>query len=380
MRLALANAYELGGRGPEAATQTVQAADLLPDDVDVQLVAGRRLLGQSRFVDAVDRLSPFLRDHPDNVAALLILGNAKARLVNSTWALVKLADAVLDGQLRRRAPRGQTAHHGGGRRGGRGDASQSALGLAPSMREAQLAVVNFLWAAGRPDDGEGLLKEVADRNPGYELANRALGELYLSRGRDGRGRTVLEARSGERKGRRQRAFRAGRLLHQRQNATTRRGRCSAACSPPTTPPAPSRCDGRASTSATASAIRPSAASTRLLARDPVNRPARLLQAQFAVAMKDWDRALPFARDRGVAGSEIERGAIGAGPGAVRHRRSGERVGSAGRGGSPGSGWSGIAAAAGPAQTRTRTPAGCACSTRRKPCARIRTIGARPSFW
>jgi tetratricopeptide (TPR) repeat protein len=293
VRLALANAYELGGRGPEAATQTVQAAELLRNDVDVQLVAGRRLLGQSRFVDAVDRMSPFLRDHPDNVAALLIMGNAEARLVNSTVALVKLADAVLDGsydRARREVRQPTTAAE---------DATaeatlRRALGLAPSRREVQLAVVNFLWVVGRPDGGAELLKEIADRNPGYELANRALGELYLARGRTAEAEQYLKLAAATGKAGASARFvladlyinekrddEARAVLHRMFPSDDAAGAVSLRWA---------RLDFRDGQREQAQRRLDA-----LLARDPVNREAPLLRAQFAVAMKDWDRALPFAR-------------------------------------------------------------------------------------
>jgi tetratricopeptide (TPR) repeat protein len=111
VRAKLAYAYQLAGRNAEAATQAEQAARLMPADLDVQLNAGTLLLWQSRFVDTVDRMSPVLRDHPDNVTALLIFANAKARLFSSTWALEKLAEPVRDGGRFEGARRAQTADH-----------------------------------------------------------------------------------------------------------------------------------------------------------------------------------------------------------------------------------------------------------------------------
>ncbi|MEP7247702.1 MAG: hypothetical protein ABI885_29005 [Gammaproteobacteria bacterium] len=49
-----AQAYAMSGRSAEAATQAVQAAELLPRDVEAQLFAGALTLCMSRFVDAAD--------------------------------------------------------------------------------------------------------------------------------------------------------------------------------------------------------------------------------------------------------------------------------------------------------------------------------------
>lgn len=292
-RYKLAQAYAQSGRAAEAATQAVQAADLLPRDVDVQLFAGAMMVGLSRFVDAADRMTAFLRDHPDNVPALIRLGNARARLVNSTVALSKLADAILDGTYdgARRESRPVTTSAE--------DASaeaalRKALSLAPSMREAQLAVANFLWAAGRPDEAETLLKEVADHNPGHERANRALGEFYLSRRRGAEAEPYLRhAATTGTAGGNARFVLADYLISERRDDDARtvlRRMFPADDSAGAVSLRWARLDFR-----TGQRDQAQRRLDALLARDPINRPGRLLQAQFAVAMRDWDRALPLAR-------------------------------------------------------------------------------------
>ena len=292
-RYKLAQAYAMSGRSAEAATQAVQAAELLPRDVDAQLFAGALTLGMSRYVDAADRMTAFLREHPDDVRALITLGNARARLNNPTLPLSRLADALLngvyDGVRREVRPVTTSAEDASAEA-----ALRQALSLAPSMREAQLAVVNFLWAAGRPDDAEPLLKEVADRNPGHELANRALGEYYLSRQRGAEAEQYLRhaAATGTAGGgarfvladyyiAAKRDDDARTVLRRMFPADDAAGAVSLRWA---------RLDFR-----TGQRDQALCRLDALLGRDPINRPGRLLQAQFAVAMRDWDRALPLAR-------------------------------------------------------------------------------------
>jgi tetratricopeptide (TPR) repeat protein len=190
-RLKLANAYAAVSDWTQAASEAVSAADLVPDNVEAQLLAARLILTQNRFIDAADRMSAVLKDQPANARAQIIWGNATSHLPNSTWALDHLSAAIGDKTRfydARREIRPLTA---------RTDdlaaeaAFRTAERLAPTMIEAQLALVNFLWAVGRPDEGEERLKRVADRNPAEALANRALGEFYVSRHRDAEGEHYL---------------------------------------------------------------------------------------------------------------------------------------------------------------------------------------------
>jgi tetratricopeptide (TPR) repeat protein len=294
LRIKLANSYQWAGRYAEAATQAVQAAALLPGDLDAQLFAAGLLLWQSRFVEGADQMSVVLRDHPDNVTALLIFGNAKARLSSSTWALEKLAEPIRDNgrfEGARRELRQQTTS---AEDAAAEQSYRKALRLAPDMREAQLAVVSFLWAKGRPDEGEELLKAVAERNPGYTLANLALGDFYLARQRGAEAERYLKrAAATGTFGREARFVLADHYLAAKRDDDAR---------------TVLRRMLPADDAAGAVALRMARLEFRsgqrdqaqrrlgaLLARDPINRPARLLQAQFAVALRDWDRALPLAR-------------------------------------------------------------------------------------
>ena len=294
LRLKLANAYVLAGRFAEATSQAVQAASLLPGDVDVQVSVASMSVGMAHFVDAADRMAAVIRDHPDNVRALVIFGNAKAGLPNSTWALEKLAEAVSDNgrfaaARREIRPRTTSAEDAAA------EASfREALRLAPAMREAQLALVNFLWAKGRPDEGEALLKEVADRNPGHTLVNRVLGTFYLARQRGTEAERYLKraAASGS-FGAEARFVLADYYIAAKRDDDARsvlRRMLPADDAAGAVALRMARLEFRAG-----QRDRATRRLSALLARDPINRAARLLQAQFAVALRDWDHAVSLAR-------------------------------------------------------------------------------------
>jgi len=190
-RLKLANAFAAVSDWRPATTEAIRAADLLPDNVEAQLLAARLILSQTRFVDAVERTSAVLKNHADDATALIIWGNATAHLLNSAWALDMLSAAIRDKNTfydARRRFRQRTARADD-------DAAEAAFRkaerLAPTMTESQLALANFLWTAGRPDEGEAHLRRAAEQNPGDGIANRALGAFYIARQRDAEGERFL---------------------------------------------------------------------------------------------------------------------------------------------------------------------------------------------
>src|SRR4029077_12726466 len=82
IRLKLADTYLRFGDGNAALKQTVLAADLMPDDVAVQIKAGGLLLYAGMFEDARDRADKALAIDVRNVDALMLKGNALAGLKN----------------------------------------------------------------------------------------------------------------------------------------------------------------------------------------------------------------------------------------------------------------------------------------------------------
>jgi tetratricopeptide (TPR) repeat protein len=190
-RMKLADAYTRIGKWADASQEAVRAARLMPGDLEAQLLAGRLVVLQGGFEQAESLMSAVLRDHPENVDALIQWGSATARLLPS-YALDKLADKIHKSdqyEIERRQLRSAVT-----RQADRAaeEAFRKALDLAPDYWQAQLALVNFLWATGRPVEGQRLLKRLADDNPGHTTLNHALGSFYLSRKQDSEAERYLK--------------------------------------------------------------------------------------------------------------------------------------------------------------------------------------------
>lgn len=179
LREKLARAYMLATNWRAASREAVRAADLLPTEADVHVLAASLVLREGRFVDAADRMKLVLSKDPKNVAARIVLGNATAQLRSSTWALERLPDLTrsrdealaLDGLRPTTTSSDDRAAE---------EAFRKALDLAPTSTDAKLALVNFLWATGRRGEGEPMLRALADATPEHAIISQALGWSYLS--------------------------------------------------------------------------------------------------------------------------------------------------------------------------------------------------------
>jgi tetratricopeptide (TPR) repeat protein len=175
---ALATAWDFAN----ATAPARQAADLLPDDVEAQLLAATVLLRRSAFEEVMERMDAFLAKHPENVEALVALANARARLTNSNGALAGFVRARDEQEYEtRRATMRQGATSWDDR-----DAEQvfeKAVKVNPDNAESQMARVNFLLAAGRSDAAAAALERFIARYPGRARQNHTLGVYYLQHGK-----------------------------------------------------------------------------------------------------------------------------------------------------------------------------------------------------
>lgn len=179
-----ATANMLAGKFRVALTPAVQAAELMPDNVDAQLLAARLMLTQRQFNDVKHRMAAILQRHPNSIEALIELGHARAHLQNRAAALLGFSVArtkdEFDGMaLQARFPSGPrqpgiTANDLDAAE----QAFKSAVNVDPHHPKAQLALANFLWWAGRADEAESALKSVADEHPEERTATLALGAYY----------------------------------------------------------------------------------------------------------------------------------------------------------------------------------------------------------
>ncbi len=90
----LADTYLKAGDGGNAIREFVRAADLLPDDADLQIKVGNFLLAGGRFDDARVRAEQVLKTNPKSAAAHVLRGNALAGLKDLDGALSDMEAAI----------------------------------------------------------------------------------------------------------------------------------------------------------------------------------------------------------------------------------------------------------------------------------------------
>ncbi len=289
LRLHLARTYGQAGDWSAARGEAVRAADLLPQDRGAQLYAASLVLAWGEFTDAAHRARAMLHDQPHQMDALLIAGNALARLTNSVSAIGEVEEALRNG-----LPVGRPLRDGASHADDQEAEAlfRKALQIDPAHNEAQLALANLFFATGRDNEGVPWLLQVADRNPLHLFANRAAGVWHLFRGQTAEAERYLQA-----------AHSLGDAAAARALADlyTRSSRAERALQILDARPASEDASGGVSVSAAMAELRlgrRAAASSRidrLLARLPGNAPALRLKAEMLFANSDIDGALVFAQ-------------------------------------------------------------------------------------
>lgn len=195
------------GQALAQAGDPVRAADLLPNDLQVQLDAAIAKQGKFRFQDAATIATRVLATEPDNARAMVVLADTTAALPNTVWPMSELAERLGD------AERYEGLRRDARPRVSRADDQRAeqlytrALGREPVLFDARIAYANFLWASGRRDESEPYLRAAADQAPDNTVANFALGALYVSAGKVNDALPFLErARQGQGPGRRSAAL------------------------------------------------------------------------------------------------------------------------------------------------------------------------------
>jgi putative PEP-CTERM system TPR-repeat lipoprotein len=183
-RRRLAEAYARSGDGVNAYREYTRAADLLPDDTDLQLTAGGFRLIARQFDDARAAADKVLARDPANVRALILRANAIAGLKNLDDAVKDVEEAIkLD-------PAGSELYTNLGalemHRHNQTDAEaafQRAVQVDPKSARAHAALGNFYWSTKRPADAERAFSKAVELDPRDAVSNRALALFYLSTGR-----------------------------------------------------------------------------------------------------------------------------------------------------------------------------------------------------
>lgn len=183
-RVKLAEIYEKLGDGPNALNEYVRAADLLPNDVKVQLLAGQYLLAARRLDDALARADAALAQEATNVEAHVLRGNALGGLNELEKALAEIEEAV-----RLEPARGPTYTQLGivefarGRNEQAEAAFKKAIELAPNHVQGHLALANYYWATRQLPQAEQSFTTALKIDPENAAANRAMAAYSLSTGR-----------------------------------------------------------------------------------------------------------------------------------------------------------------------------------------------------
>ena len=183
-RRKLADAYLKANDPAKALPELVRAADLLPDDADLQIKAGSLLLLAGRFDDARGRADKVLARDPKHVPAHVLLANALAGLKDIDAAVAQVEEAITLSP-----ERGATYSQLGVLELSRGKAEaaerafRKATELDPKSLAAQMALANFFWVTGRAAEAESALKKAIEISPEDPSANRALATFYISTNR-----------------------------------------------------------------------------------------------------------------------------------------------------------------------------------------------------
>lgn len=177
----LAEAYVKASNYGGALEEFVRAADVLPGDVEAQLVAGQYLLLAERFEDAKTRALHVLDKNPQNAGALLLLGNAWAGLKNYDESL-----KALDRSATADPNRAMTYATRGNIEAVRGRKSEAeaaflkAIDVEPKSVNARIALGNFYAAQGDTTKAEAAFNAAAELEPSNPLPAKALASMYVS--------------------------------------------------------------------------------------------------------------------------------------------------------------------------------------------------------
>ena len=181
-RLRLGDAYIKSGDAPNALREYVRAAELLPEDHDVQIKAGKLMLAGGHFTDARGLGERLLARSPKNVEAQVLIANSLAGLQDWESAVDAFEKAAqID------PSRAATYSEIGAVQVARGDlvaaeaAFRKAVEIDPKSQIALISLANFVWSRGDADQGEQLMKRALELDPKSVVVNRSLAMFYLVR-------------------------------------------------------------------------------------------------------------------------------------------------------------------------------------------------------
>jgi putative PEP-CTERM system TPR-repeat lipoprotein len=178
-RLALGRAFRRAGDQGKALEQLVRAADLLPDDADVQLEAASLLLQAGRFEDAGARAESVLKKDARNAAAHVLRATAWAGLRDNDDAIKSLQEAIeldpnrVGSYLDLASIKARVGEHREAEAG-----FKQAIAIDPKAIAARLALANYYWLVGRSGDAEQVLIDALTVDDKHAAVNQSLANVY----------------------------------------------------------------------------------------------------------------------------------------------------------------------------------------------------------
>jgi tetratricopeptide (TPR) repeat protein len=193
-RKKLGHTYLDIGDQSHALVEFARAADLLLNDVDVQLTTGRLYLLGGRFGDASRCADRVLGIDGRNVDAVLLRGSALVGLRDLDGAVANIEHAIALDPTESRAYSAL-----GGVELSNGQITQAdaafrkAIELAPNSARAHIALGYFFWTTRRVADAEAVFEHAHELEPQNALVNRILASLFLSTKRIAEAEPYLKA-------------------------------------------------------------------------------------------------------------------------------------------------------------------------------------------
>jgi putative PEP-CTERM system TPR-repeat lipoprotein len=195
-RTRLAESYRATNQTEAAIGEFIRAADLLPDDIDVQLIAIRAFLAAGRFEDAKTRAEQVLLTDPKNAAAQRLLGGALIGLRDLDAALREIQEAIDLDPTRANAQATLAAINiTRGDRDAAEAAFKKAVELDTTSADSRLLLANFYWWVGRLDAAEQTFRDAIAMRPADATTNHAMALFYVATGRPALAEPFLKARA-----------------------------------------------------------------------------------------------------------------------------------------------------------------------------------------
>ena len=193
-RKQLATSYLQTGDPVNALREQMRAADLLPNDLGVQVEAGKMLLLLGRFEDAKARAKQALSINPKDLHAQILLGNAYAGMKDFDSAISEIEEALkLDPERTTTYANLGTLQLIRGDRKAAEETFRQAVERHPTSIQAQLALASFHWATGNTREAESLIRAAVQAEPRDLKTNRALANLLLASKRAAEAEQYLKA-------------------------------------------------------------------------------------------------------------------------------------------------------------------------------------------